>query len=166
MSGCNAVYAPSCCHLLTRACRGYFTNRLGGGYFPPSPAPNSGTTGPIYKIQKAFVRSGNNVEGNLILLTTGSPMMSQVSSKSKCLKIWRVWFCHALRPYKMEISQCNYMNRVWGTCNRIVSFSRVYSRSRSLRSRVQGKIKLKILYLRRVIHVFRLVFRQEREKLL
>ena len=50
-----------------------------------------------------------------MLLTLGSPMTSQVRSKSKCLTIWRIWFCRALRPYKKEISQCNYMDRVWDT---------------------------------------------------
>ena len=50
-----------------------------------------------------------------MLLTSGSPMTSQVRSKSKCLTIWRIWFCRALRPYKMEISQYNYMDRVWDT---------------------------------------------------
>ena len=92
------------------------TRLTGGAIFCPLPLPqNSGATGPNYKIQTALDRSGNFVEGNLILLTSGSPLASQVWSKSKCLTIWRIWFCRALRPYKKEISQCNYKGRAWDT---------------------------------------------------
>ena len=49
----------------------------GGGIFC-SPPQNSGTTGRICKLQAAFDRSGKFVEGNLMLLTSGSPMTSQV----------------------------------------------------------------------------------------
>ena len=42
-------------------------------------------------------------------------MTSQVRSKSKCLTIWSIWFCRALEPYEMEISQYNNMCRVWDT---------------------------------------------------
>ena len=62
-----------------------------------------------------FDRSGKFVEGNLRLLTSGSLMTSQVRSKSKCLTIWSIWFCRALEPYEMEISQYNDMDRVWDT---------------------------------------------------
>ena len=83
----------------------------GGAIFlPPSPQ-NSETTGPNYKIQKCFDRSGNFVDGNLILLTSWSPITLQVRSKSKCFTIWLIWFCRALRPYQKEISQCNCMDR-------------------------------------------------------
>ena len=100
---------------LTRAWQGYFYNATGrgGGYFLPH--RNSGTTGRIYKIQTAFDRSGEFVEVNLMLLTSGSLMTSQVRSKSKCLTIWSIWFCRALEPYEMEISQYNDMDRVWDT---------------------------------------------------
>ena len=50
-----------------------------------------------------------------MLLTSGSPITSQVRSKSECLTIRRIWFCRALRPYKMEISQCSYMDHVRDT---------------------------------------------------
>ena len=79
------------------------------------PPQNSGTTGRIYKIQTAFDRSREFAEGNLILLTSGSLMTSQVRSKSKCLTILRVWLCRALEPYGMEISQYNGMDRIWDT---------------------------------------------------
>ena len=69
----------------------------------------------MYKIQAAFHRSGKLIEGNLTLLTLGSPMTSQVSSKSKSLTIWRIWFCRPLQPYRMEISQYNNIDRVWDT---------------------------------------------------
>ena len=85
-----------------------------GLFFAPPPQ-NSETTGWIYKIQTAFDRSRNFVEGNLMLLTSGSLMTSQVRSNSKCLTILRVWLCRALEPYGMEISQYNDMDRVWDT---------------------------------------------------
>ena len=49
----------------------YFHNRTdrGGGFF--APPQNSGTTGEIYKIQMAFDRSGEVVEGNIILFPLG-----------------------------------------------------------------------------------------------
>ena len=42
-------------------------------------------------------------------------MTSQVRSKSKSLTIWRIGLCRAPRPYKREISQCNYIDRVCDT---------------------------------------------------
>ena len=62
-----------------------------------------------------FDRSGEVVEGNLILFTSGSLMTSQARSKSKCLTILRVRLCRALEPYGIEISQYNDMDRVWDT---------------------------------------------------
>ena len=59
-------------------------------------------TGPIYKIQTMFDRSGKFVKENLLSWTSGSPMTSQVRSKSKCLMIWHIWIFLALRSYKME----------------------------------------------------------------
>ena len=102
---------------LTRAWRGYFYNtsdREGGLCFAPPPH-NSGTTGRIYKIQTACDRSRKFVERNLMLLTSRSPMTAQNRSKWKCLTIWSIWFCRALEPYEMEISQYNDMYRVWDT---------------------------------------------------
>ena len=49
-----------------------------------------------------------------MLLTSGSLMTSKVRSKFKCLMIRRMWFCHTLQPYLMEISQYN-MARVYDT---------------------------------------------------
>ena len=101
----------------SRAWQGYFhntTDRGGGGYFYPRPQ-NSGPTGWICKIQTAFDRSGECVDGSLILLTSGSLMTSQVRPKSKCLTILRVSLCRTLEPYGMEINQYNDMDRVWDT---------------------------------------------------
>ena len=28
---------------------------------------------------------------------------------------WRIWFCRALQPYQMEISQCSNIDSVWDT---------------------------------------------------
>ena len=50
-----------------------------------------------------------------MLLTSGSLMTSQVGSKPKCLTIWSVWFCCAVEPYEMKISQYKDMDRVWDT---------------------------------------------------
>ena len=50
-----------------------------------------------------------------MLFTSGPLMTSQVRPKSKCLTIWRIWFCRALQPYQLEISQCNNMDRIWDT---------------------------------------------------
>ena len=70
----------------------------GGGLFFALPLQNSGPT-VAYKIQTAFDRPGKLIEENLTLLTSGPSMTSQVRSKSKCLTIWRIWFCRALQPY-------------------------------------------------------------------
>ena len=108
---------------LTRAWQGYFynaTDRGGGLFCPPQ---NSGTTCRICKNQKVFDRSGQFVVGNLMLLTSGSLMTSQVRSKSKCLTIWSIWFCGALEPYEIEISQYNEMDRVWDTSKYHPKFS-------------------------------------------
>ena len=43
-------------------------------------------------------------------------MASQVRSKSKCFKIYYVWFCCELQPHQMEVSQQNNMDRVWDNC--------------------------------------------------
>ena len=97
--------------------RGICITRLtsgGGGLFPP-PSQNSETTDRIRKFQTAFNRSAKAVEGNLISLTSGSLLTSQVTSSSKCLTIWSIWFCRALEQYEMEISQYNDMNRIWDT---------------------------------------------------
>ena len=64
-----------------------------------------------------FDRSGEFAEGNLILLTSGSLMTSQVRSKSKCLMHLRIWLCRALEPYGMKISQYSVMAHVWDTSN-------------------------------------------------
>ena len=61
----------------------------GRGLFFVPPPQNSGTKSLIYKIQTAFDRSGKFVQRNLMLLTSVSPMTSQVRSISKCLTIWR-----------------------------------------------------------------------------
>ena len=50
-----------------------------------------------------------------MLLTSGSPITSQVRSNSKCLRIWSIWFCRALEPYQKEMSEYNDMDRVWDT---------------------------------------------------
>ena len=122
---------------------GYFHNTTygGGTIFAPSPQ-NSGTTGQIYKIQRAFDRCGKFVEGYLILLTSGSPMTLKVRSKSKCLTICSIWFCRALEPYQMEISQYNDMDRVWDTFQHhpISSGEHLQGQGHS-RSRGQGKAK-------------------------
>ena len=117
--------------LLTRAWQGYLNNTTdwGGGYFlPPPEFRNYWSDLQIYKIQTAFNRPGKFLEISLMLLTSGSPMTSQVRSKS------------ALRPYKMEISQYNYIHGVWTTwmvsgtlLSMILSFQWVYSRSRSFK---------------------------------
>ena len=59
------------------------------GLFLSPPPPMSGTIGPIYEIQTALDRPGKFIEGNPILLTSRSPMTSQVKSESKCLTICR-----------------------------------------------------------------------------
>ena len=84
----------------------------GGGTSPPrlrTPACR------IYKIQTAFDRSGEFVDGNLMLLTSRSLMTSQVRSKSKCLTILSIWIYRALKPYEMEIRQYNDKDSVWDT---------------------------------------------------
>ena len=48
-----------------------------------------------------------------MLMTSRSPMTPQARSKPKGLTIWSIWFCRALEPHQMEISQYNYMDRVW-----------------------------------------------------
>ena len=78
--------------LLTRAWQEYFYNATDRGRAIFCPPQNSGTTGQIYKIPTAYDRSGKFVEGNLMLLTPGSLMTSQVRSKSKRLTIWSIWF--------------------------------------------------------------------------
>ena len=60
-----------------------------------------------------FHRSGNVVEGSLMLLILGSPITSNVRSKSKCLTIVSSWVCRALELYQKEISQYNDIDRVW-----------------------------------------------------
>ena len=67
-------------------------------------------------------------------------MRSQVRSKSKCLTIWRFWFSHALPPYRMEISQCNYMYRVWDTSKHDPKVSVRIFKVKVTRSR-KGQIK-------------------------
>ena len=42
-------------------------------------------------------------------------MTSQARSKSIWLTIWCIWFCRALQPYQMKISQNDTMDRVWDT---------------------------------------------------
>ena len=51
----------------------------------------------------------------LLSNVTRQALTSQVRSKSKLLRIWRIWFCRALQPYRMEISQYNNIGRVWDT---------------------------------------------------
>ena len=48
-----------------------------------NPPPISETTRPIFKSQTAFDSPAKVAERNLILLTSGSPMTSQVRSKKK-----------------------------------------------------------------------------------
>ena len=50
-----------------------------------------------------------------MLLTSGSPMTSWPDDKLNYLTIWRIWFCRALQPYRMDIIQYNDMDRVWDT---------------------------------------------------
>ena len=119
----NTVYrlSPRCFvfEILIRARQGHFhttTDREGrrGGYYFTTPQ-NSGITGTIYKTQAAFDRSGKFKGGNLKSLTSGSPMTSQVRSNPRCLTISRIWYCCALQPYQMEISQYNNTDRIWET---------------------------------------------------
>ena len=72
--------------LLTRALLGYFHNATywGGGLFIAPPLISE-TTGPIFKIQTASDSPGKVVERKNFLVTSRSPMTSQVRSKSKCL---------------------------------------------------------------------------------
>ena len=85
----------------------------GGGYF--CPPQNSGTIGPIYKLQTAFDRSGKICRGkhNIIDLGITDDVTGQVKAKSfdnlACLVLSRT------TAVKMEISQYNYMGRVWDT---------------------------------------------------
>ena len=95
--------------------RGISITRMMGWDIPFPTPQTSENNGPIYKIQTVFDRSGKFMEGNLKLLTSGSPMMSQVMPKSNCLTIWRIWFCRELQPYEIEISQYIGMDRVWDT---------------------------------------------------
>ena len=60
----------------------YFMTPLGRGAIF-SPPLISEMAGPIPEIQMAFDSPGKVVEGNLVLLTSGSPMTSQVRSKSE-----------------------------------------------------------------------------------
>ena len=75
---------------LARAPLGYFYNAPHWGGAISSPPLISETTEPILKIQAAFESPGKTVEGKQILLTSGSRVMSQVRSKSKC-STFRAW---------------------------------------------------------------------------
>ena len=89
---------------------------------------------PIFQIYRgqffAPGRSGKSIEGKLTLLTSGSPMTSQIRSKSKYLTIWVIWFCRAPQPYHMEISQCSSMGESGTLLSSIPSYQWAYSRSR------------------------------------
>ena len=65
---------------LTRAPLGYFYNapHWGGGLFRAPPPLISETTGRILKIEAAFESPGKTVEGKQILMTSGSPVTSQI----------------------------------------------------------------------------------------
>ena len=75
------------------------------------------------KFKTAFDGSLKFLEGNILLLTLGSLMTSQVRPKTKCLMILSIWFCHALELYEMEISNYNDMDRVWETSKYHPKFS-------------------------------------------
>ena len=77
---------------LTRAPLGYIFNapHWGGGLFRAPPLISE-ISGPILKIQAAFESPGKTVEGEQILLTSGSRVTSQVRSKSKC-STFRAWW--------------------------------------------------------------------------
>ena len=64
-------------------------NERGGGLFRDPPLIPE-TTGPILKIQAAFESPRKIIEGKLILMTSGSPVTSQVRSKSEC-STFRAW---------------------------------------------------------------------------
>ena len=66
---------------LTRVRQSYFYNTTDRGRGAISPLQNSGTTRQICKIRTAFNRSGKFVEENLVLLTSGSLLTSQVRQK-------------------------------------------------------------------------------------
>ena len=140
------------------------TRLTGGGLFVAPPPPQSwGTTRQIYKIQTSFDRSGKFVVGNLMLLNSGSPMTSQVKSKSKCLDdmAYLVLLCTT------AISNENKSIQRHGTCLGhlciILSFRWAYSRSRIkvTRSR-KGQTENCMLWQHDTY--FRSVFRQERQK--
>ena len=130
---------------LNRAWKGYFHNTTDRGAIFAPPPQNSGTTGPIYKIQTAFDRYGKFVTENLILLTLGSTMTSQIRSKSKCsLRSFKVihWIFHT--PFiKAKYPGANGKGK-------ILCLERVI--------RCQRKVKLKNLCLGLVIRVFWSVF--------
>ena len=67
----------------------FITRPTAGGYFEPPLI--SETAGPILKIQKAFESPENTGEGKQIFMTSGSPVTSQVRSKSICLT-FRAWW--------------------------------------------------------------------------
>ena len=77
-----------------------------------------------------------------------------------------IWFCRALQPYEMEISQYNNMDRVWDTGSCLGHFQVL---SLAFGEHIQGqghevneRSDWKFCSGR---HVFRSVFREEREKL-
>ena len=63
--------------------RGISIPRLtgGGAIFVPPPLRTQELSGPICRIPFAFDRNGKLTKGNLTLLTSGSPMTSEVRSK-------------------------------------------------------------------------------------
>ena len=71
--------------LLTRALMGYFHSATYWGWAIFCPPLISETTEPILKIQTASNSPGKTVERKSTLLTSESPMTSQVRSNTKCL---------------------------------------------------------------------------------
>ena len=115
----NVCSVYVCCRIetihrvhLNCASYGYFhntTDRVGAIFWPTCSELRNYWSN-LKKNPTAFDRPGKLVEVNQTLLTSGSLMTSEVRSKLKCLNIWHIWFCRALQPYQLEISQCNNMD--------------------------------------------------------
>ena len=98
-------------HMLIPRLTGEFSiTRLTGGRGegPLKPRPISETTGLIFKIQTAFNSQCKSVDRNIIALTSGSPMTSQVRSHKWMLKSTLRLPSHRLLYYNVVVYVVHY----------------------------------------------------------